>query len=194
MLKKIRDITAKNSILRPFIEVLVFVVIIFGFHYLYRYWAYQLQFWPVYDDVYAIRSWLTEIVYRNSVWALSNLTPYEFITNDEQQTIYIAGGYVGINHSCSGFKQFLQWIVLMVLYPGPWKQKLWYIPLGLFVVYMINLLRIFGLSIQLFYYPQYFDFAHDYIYRPLFYAAMFVLWVIWNEKIWKKEPIQKKAN
>ena len=191
MLKNIQNTIKKNPILRPFIEVTVFVVIIFGFHYLYRYWAYQLQFWPVYDEVFVLRSWLTDIVYRNSVWALSHLTPYEFTTNDEQQTIYIAGGYVGINHSCSGFKQFLQWMVLMVLYPGPWKHKLWYIPLGLLVVYLINLLRIFGLSIQLFYYPQYFDFAHDYIYRPLFYAAMFVLWVIWNEKIRKKESVQK---
>jgi len=186
MLKKIHDITTKNPILRPLIEVLIFLVIIFGFHYLYRWWAYQGQFWPVYDQVYTLRTWLTDLVYHNAVWALSHLTGYEFTTSEEQHTIYIAGGYVGINHSCSGFKQFLQWIVLMVLYPGPWKQKLWYIPLGLVVVHLVNLLRIFGLSIQLFYYPQYFDFAHDYIYRPLFYAAMFALWVLWNDRIRKK--------
>jgi exosortase/archaeosortase family protein len=186
MLNKLNQHIKNNPILRPLADLTVFVVLIFGFHYLFRWWAYELQFWPIYDEVFALRDWLTNLVYNNSVWALANLTSYDFTTSEEQQVIYIAGGYVGINHSCSGFKQFLQWIVLMALYPGSWKKKLWYIPIGLVVVHLVNLLRIFGLSVQLFYYPQYFDFAHDYIYRPMFYAAMFALWVLWNEKLRKK--------
>jgi len=193
MFKKLHDITTQNPVLRPIIEVAIFLVIIFGFHYLYRWWAYQWQFWPLHDQVFAFRAWLTDLVYHNSVWALKHLTGYEFTTDDQQHTIYIAGGYIGINQSCSGFKQFLQWIVLMILYPGPWKKKLWYIPLGVLIVHLVNLLRVFGLSVQLFYFPYHFHFAHDYIYRPMFYAAMFVLWVIWNDKLRKKETIPTRT-
>ncbi len=38
-------------------------------------------------------------------------------------------GYVGVNESCSGLKQFYQIAVLFILFPGPWKHKLWYIPI-----------------------------------------------------------------
>ncbi|MFK5856651.1 MAG: exosortase/archaeosortase family protein [Bacteroidota bacterium] len=133
---------------------------------------------------------MANLLYNNSVWALKHLTTYEFTTDNALKTIYIGKGYVSVNHGCSGFKQFLQWIVLMVFFPGPWKHKLWFIPAGLVVVHLVNVFRISSLSIILEYNQSqsFWDFSHDWILRPFFYVVMFGMWVIWVEKL-----VDKKA-
>ena len=129
-------------------------------------------------------SWLN-LLYHNSVWALKHLTTYNFTFNDELREIYIGPGYVGVNYGCSGFKQFLQWIVLMSFFPGPWKQKAWFIPVGLVIIHFVNVFRISSLSVILLYYPEHWDFTHDWILRPFFYVVMFGMWVIWVERFYQ---------
>jgi exosortase/archaeosortase family protein len=104
-------------------------------------------------------------------------------------TFLANNGYVAVNESCSGLKIFLQFTVLMILFPGPWKHKLWYIPAGLIILHLTNIFRIVGLAQVTISLPQYWDFSHDYFFRPLFYVVIFTLWVIWVEYFYtKKEP------
>lgn len=92
-------------------------------------------------------------------------------------------GYIEINNSCSGVKQFYQILVLFLLFPGPWLKKLWYIPLSLVIMYGVNVFRILVLSFVLMNWPQHWDFSHDWILRPFFYVVIFILWIIWNERL-----------
>jgi len=80
----------------------------------------------------------------------------------------------------------IQFALLMAIFPGPWRHKLWYIPLGIFIVHLTNLFRIIGLAVVLVTVPDYWDFSHDNIFRPLFYVVIFGLWVYWVEKLKKK--------
>lgn len=77
----------------------------------------------------------------------------------------------------------------MTFFPGPWKHKLWFIPLGLIIIHLVNVFRISGLAYYLKYTPpqEYWEFSHDYIYRPFFYVVMFALWIWWVEKILPKK-------
>ena len=174
----------QNKRYRPLIDVATFGVLILGFHFFFRFWAYQLHYWPIHNFLTPIYEFLTQLLYDNSVWALKHLTPYDFtFLNDKREIWYTAGrGYVAVHYGCSGLKQFLQWIVLMTFFPGPWKKKLWFIPLGLVIVHLVNIFRISGLSVVLIYIPHDWQFIHDYIYRPFFYVVMFSLWVWWVEK------------
>jgi len=172
-----------NKQLRPLINVAIFAILILGFHFFFRWWAYgDNTYWPISGLVMPTYEFLANLLYTNSVWALKHLTNYEFTTNDTLRTIYMGKGYVAVNFGCSGLKQFLQWIVLMSFFPGPWKHKIWFIPTGLIVVHLVNIFRISSLSVLLLYYPEYWHFTHDYILRPFFYVIMFGMWVIWVEK------------
>ncbi len=169
-------------------DVAIFMFLLLSFHFLYRFWAYHLHFAPIADMVNAARDSLAGLLYKNSVWALQHLTGYDFtFLPDKREIWYVPGrGYVGVHLSCSGFKQMLQWAVLMLFFPGPWKHKLWFIPLGLLITHMVNIFRISGLSVVLIYVPQHWQFIHDDIYRPFFYVVMFLLWVWWVEKFRNK--------
>jgi exosortase/archaeosortase family protein len=80
----------------------------------------------------------------------------------------------------------------MVLFPGPWKKKLWYIPIGLIVIHLTNIFRIIALSVIVMEWPQYWTFSHDWILRPFFYVVIFIMWVIWVEKF-RTKPKKAKV-
>ena len=168
-----------HKFFRSIKDVTLFIFLILSFHFFFRYWAYALQYWPLQNLINPIYEYLTELLFDNSIWTLEHLMPYEFTTKG--RNIFMGSGYVGVHHGCSGLKQFLQWIVLMIFFYGPWKRKLWFIPCGLIIIHIVNIFRIAGLSILLNYYPQHWHFTHDYIFRPLFYIVMFGMWVVWVE-------------
>ncbi len=184
--------TIKSKKFRPIVDVAIFMILLLSFHFLYRFWANHLHFAPIADIANASRDALAGLLYKNSVWVLHHLTNYDFtFLPDKREIWYMPGrGYVSVHLACSGFKQMLQWAVLMIFFPGPWKHKLWFIPLGLVITHMVNIFRISGLSVVLIYTPQNWHFIHDNIYRPFFYVVMFLLWVWWVEKFRNKSREQ----
>lgn len=87
-----------------------------------------------------------------------------------------------INESCSGFKQMYQVFVLFLFFPGPWRQKLWFIPLGMFLMLLVNIVRVVALSFILINWPADWNVWHLWILRPMYYVVIFGLWVLWVEK------------
>jgi exosortase/archaeosortase family protein len=176
--------------LGPLVDVALFSIIIIFFHFLW--WDFGLKsFLYHYASFEKMEQFMAEQVFLASSWFDLHVLGYDIKTIDT--TIYFPkiNGYITVNGSCSGLKQFYQWGVLMILFPGPWKQKLWYIPLGIFIIHLNNILRIVILSVIVVNWPSYWDFAHDWILRPFFYVIIFVLWVIWVEKIRPKYKKQK---
>jgi exosortase/archaeosortase family protein len=177
-----------------FTDVIFFIIITLIIHYAYRYWANQLDYAPVKQQIYDLEGEMAELVYYPSVWFVKNILRIEITTVDQIKTMYFSNnGYIAVNRSCSGFKQILQFALLMLVFPGPWKRKLWFIPLGVFVVYLTNIFRITGLSVVIIAWPQYWDFSHDYLFRPFFYVVIFMLWVWWVEKLSKPSTTKKAA-
>lgn len=166
----------------PFIkDILLFAILILGFHFFYRAWANWWEFWPVQEFIVGIRDWLADQVFIQSAWIDVHILGLDLVK--EERTMRFPGhGYIGINLSCSGFKQIMQFVVLMLFFPGPWKHKAWFIPTGVIVVHLTNLFRIVGLSVVTIYWPNYWGFSHDYLFRPSFYVVMFGMWVLWVEK------------
>lgn len=128
-------------------------------------------------------------VFYPSRWIVENIIGYDIKSLDS--TMYFSNnGYVTVVGSCSGLKQFYQWIFLMILFPGPWKDKLWFIPLGLVVIHLVNILRIVGLSVTVMTIPEYWDFVHLWVFRVFFYVVMFAMWVIWVEKFTHRKKVE----
>ena len=129
-------------------------------------------------------AWSSQLVFEQSVWVLEHIFKIDVETNG--QTVWVVSNngvstYVTVSPGCTTLKQWMHWLFLMILFPGPWKQKLWFIPAGLVMIHFINVFRIFGLAISLIWFPDKFHFFHDYIFRPLFYFLMFLMWIVWVE-------------
>lgn len=167
-------------------DVIIFVMITFAVHYGYRYWANQLHYKPIGRQMDAAHEATSQMVFNQSVWIIDHILNIPNSTDDKRVIYFSNNGYIGINHSCSGLKPILQFVILMLIFPGPWKHKAWFIPMGIVIVHLTNLFRICGLAVVTITIPEYWDFAHDYLFRPFFYVVIFFLWVIWVERIRSK--------
>jgi exosortase/archaeosortase family protein len=179
-------------------DVILFMVILLFFHLLWKIFVSNIM---AVDFIMNSSLYMAEKVYIASKWVLEtlnvNVTFFDELTiggNLRKNVIYYAqnNGVVYVNSSCSGLKQFYQWVFLILLFPGPWKHKLWFIPMGLIIIHIVNIFRIVGMTYVTINMSQHWDYIHDWIMRPFFYIVMFLLWVWWNEKFHLKQKQRKK--
>jgi exosortase/archaeosortase family protein len=193
MLRKLLDEYNRlraNKNLEPIFDTALFILITLVIHYLYRYWAINLQYHILGVQILTpeIFNWFTDRVFFHSKWVLDILIPIK--TNG--RIFYFENSYsVQIVESCSGIKQMLQLALLILIYPGPWKHKAWYIPLGILIIHITNVIRISGLGLVMANWPDHWHFAHDYPFRFIFYVVIFFLWVVWNDKFYHHKSKSK---
>ncbi len=175
--------------LEPIVNFLIFAVIVYAFHWLW--WNGGLQH---YLEKFAFfnetQEFMAHMVAVPSAWIVEHILQYpvKFFNN----TIYTYNNsWVEVEGACSGLKQFYQWFFLMLLFPGPWKKKLWFIPLGFLAIHAFNIIRIVILVVVIVHWPKYWNFIHLDILRPMYYLVMFLLWVWWVEKF---KDGKKKTN
>jgi exosortase/archaeosortase family protein len=165
------------------IDLALFASITIVFH---RLWWDFARIIKAFGPVNITADWLAERVLDMSLWINRSILGLH-ITLEEPNIMWFSnGGYVQVNEGCSGLKQFYQILVLFVLFPGPWKHKLWFIPMSMIIMHFVNVLRIVILSIMVLWKPEYWHFTHTWILRPGFYVVIFVLWVWWVEKFRQK--------
>lgn len=92
------------------------------------------------------------------------------------------GNSARIVWSCTGIKQSYIFLCIILFSRGPWKHKLWFIPFGIFVCYVVNIIRITGLNMIVHSYREWFDFFHEHLLKYIFYGILFLLWMWWEEK------------
>lgn len=173
------------------IDLLLFVCITLLFHRLW--WAFA----DVIKSIPAISGsaeFLAHQVYISSAWIDKHILLMNITTEDTTNTIrfHYVNGFISVNESCSGLKQMYQLAVLFLIFPGPWKHKLWFIPATFVVMFLVNILRILLLSGVLLYIPSIWDFFHLWVMRPFYYVVIFLLWVVWVEKIRDPDLIRER--
>ncbi len=170
-------------------DVAIFAIITITFHYIW--WNGLVKFLHNFMAFQKTEGLLTEQVFVQSAWVLEYILQFPIRTSGHT-IIMENNGAVEVVGSCSGLKQFYQWVILMLLFPGPWKKKLWYIPLGIIIIHMVNVMRIVILCMSVIYWPDKWNLLHDWILRPFFYVVIFSMWVIWVEKL-KGPSVKKKT-
>ncbi len=165
---------------RHFRDVFWFAVITLSIHFAYRYWANGLGYAPVQPLMQDLQNALTSVVFHQSAWVNEHLLNLSFRVSGQTMT-FANDSWITINNSCAGDKQILQFMLLLLIYPGPWRRKLWYIPLGMVIIHFTNVLRIVLLSLVSVYRPEWWHTAHDTVLRAMFYVVILGLWVVWTE-------------
>jgi exosortase/archaeosortase family protein len=173
---------------RNTVNVGLFIVLIISFHFIYLGWQ-ALDYWPVEKWVNQLMVWSVNMLYSQACWVLDHVFHIDLTTITSARllaTTNSEGGWarVVIAPECASLKQWMHWIFLMVLFPGPWKHKLWYIPIGLVIIEWTNVIRICGILMMQIPWPNSFHIAHDYIFKVFFYFVIFLMWVLWVEKFY----------
>jgi len=158
-------------------HVALFFVILFGFHFLYGALINEDLVIPGLEGMY---TFLREYLFVHSAWVVEHVLGYE-ITRQGDTMVFANNRGIIVDESCSAVKWFAHFLVLMLIFPGPWKHKSWFIPAGLAITHLVNIIRISGLAVVFMSQPQHFDFYHDYVFRPFFYLVLFMMWVAWVE-------------
>lgn len=81
---------------------------------------------------------------------------------------------------CTGIKQSFIWLIIILAARGRWQDKLWYIPVGWVCAYAFNIVRIFLIALLTKNHPEWFGVLHGYVFKYLFYAMFFGLWLIYD--------------
>jgi exosortase family protein XrtF len=107
----------------------------------------------------------------------------EPVNTENIRTIGVQGGHLlWIGDPCNGVGLFAVYLIFLIAYPGPWEHKLWFAPLGLLTIHLINALRVAALCIIVKYDYELLNFNHDYTFYVVVYGWVFLLWAIWVKR------------
>jgi exosortase family protein XrtF len=131
-------------------------------------------------------------------WAEVTLQALSYPTTDYsaadvkfREHIGIAGSKgVTIGAPCDGVVLYVLFILFVVAFPGPFKHKVWFVPLGVLSVFYLNVLRIVGLVVIMKINESWLAFNHDYTFTIVVYLYVFLLWMLWVKKF---SPFSSKS-
>lgn len=131
-------------------------------------------------DISAPFTWMTYHI-AGITHEVCNFFGMETILHDTTVRHTSTGNSCRIVWGCSGIKQSFIFAMILLFSRGRWLHKLWYVLVGLLVVYIVNISRIILLTMIIANHPEYFGFMHDYVFKYLFYFIIFLVWVFWND-------------
>ena len=89
---------------------------------------------------------------------------------------------------CDGMVLYALFAGFVLAFPGSYQRKLWFIPLGIGLIYLVNVLRIIGLCLNHHYAHHTVDFNHHYTFTFIEYGFIFLLWIWWATRLANKLP------
>jgi len=178
----------------PYLDVIIFMVTLLVANY---FWKFTMSgddngeqvMWFGWDITAPFEFMACHIA--SAVYEMLALCRDTVYMTGEHTIRFESGAGTTIIWGCSGLKQSFIWLMLIlsVRSTAPkfrcatWLHKLWFIPLGWVVCYGFNILRIFLIALLIEQHPTWFHMLHDYLFKYLFYAILFGLWVLFVEKI-----------
>jgi exosortase family protein XrtF len=139
---------------------------------------------------------LVSLLVANAAFILKLLgfTVYTSIEED-MQLIGIDGSHpVWIGSPCNALTLFMFFALFVIAFPGDVKRKVWFVPLGIIIIHVMNVFRIIGLAMINYYAPAYLAFNHTYTFTILVYGVIFCLWMWWVNSSLKGKKAHEQKN
>ena len=178
--------------LKPYEDVIIFMITLLVANYAWK-WTFtgdengDIVTWLGYDVTAPFEFKACHIA-RVVYWLVSLVRDTVYMVGDHTVRFDTGSGST-IIWGCTGLKQSFIWMCLILTVKNTQPayktrlHKLWFIPVGWLCCYVFNILRIFIITLFVEFHPEWFHFLHDYLFKYLFYAMLFGLWVIFVEKI-----------
>jgi exosortase family protein XrtF len=125
------------------------------------------------------------------VWLIDNLIfysektleffGYEILPKDH--TMRFKTGIVGssgviVGEPCNGLSLFILYLSFIIVFSGKWWFKITASIVGIFLIHVLNVLRVILLTLVVYKRPEQLDFHHSYTFTLLVYLFVFFLWMI----------------
>lgn len=135
-----------------------------------------------YPDADPATRWVTHQtaqVLRLSGWpAVANDALHKPTTVISSQGVEIVSVFEG----CNGLNVMVIFLAFVLAF-GPYRKAMaWFIPLGIVLIHLTNLLRIGLLFLVTIYFPRSLYFAHKYLFTAFIFLVVFVLWIWWVKR------------
>lgn len=158
----------------PVIRFIILFIVIYGSWYV-LYELYLAENTPI--DIILIE-WVGK-----SSTALLNFLDFEASYQSLPHTVYLGSlACVSVGAPCNGLALFALFASFILATPVSVKPKLIFIPLGIIVIFLLNVIRIAALTLNVKYYPESVDFNHHYLFTFIVYGVTFWIWIIWVNK------------
>ncbi len=113
----------------------------------------------------------------------SILNIFGFPTFSQGNFIKIVGANgLTVAYGCLGFRELAFFVIFILLQTGSCKNKLWYIPSGVILLILMNVIRIVIIAIVQYNSPENTDKTHEFISPALMYPTILFLWLFWLTK------------
>jgi exosortase family protein XrtF len=100
-----------------------------------------------------------------------------------ERLLYINGtSGIFIGDSCNGISLFALFSIFIIAFPGKLLAKLFFIPIGVLIIHLLNVMRIVALAIIQTYSYHWTEFNHTYTFTIIMYFCIFSLWMMWINK------------
>ncbi|MDB5281947.1 MAG: Exosortase EpsH-related protein, partial [Bacteroidota bacterium] len=97
---------------------------------------------------------------------------------------------IRVEEHCLAFPATIIFICAIALFSGSWKNKAWFIPLGIFCIILINLIRLlFVCYVFENFSARFYQINHSVVYVIVVYAFIFLMIVWWMNKYSKPKKI-----
>lgn len=173
------------QLLTKYKAVWVFLLRFFGAYLIgvIAYNRYLSSFAPQLDGLTRI---VTEQVASMFSWTLPSISCVYSEMNPMAEIHYFDAVLLILIEGCNAVSVMILFVAFLVAFRGKFKNYLWFIPTGLFTLYLANLLRIYLIGMIRLYYPEYTQMAHDFVFPGVIYGTTFILWVVWVKFIVNK--------
>jgi exosortase family protein XrtF len=96
--------------------------------------------------------------------------------------LYEEGSILSVYEGCNGINVMIIFVAFVIAFGSLLRSMLWFIPLGLLIIHVMNLARISLLFFVAEYMPRFMYFTHKYLFTAIIYVVVFILWVWWVKK------------
>lgn len=84
---------------------------------------------------------------------------------------------------CDGLVLYALFGGFVLAFPGPWPRKAWFIPSGVLLIWVLNVLRVAALAVNHHYSHETVAFNHHFTFTFVVYGVIFGLWMCWVRRL-----------
>jgi exosortase/archaeosortase family protein len=147
--------------------------------------------WRVFQKWLILKGQYTEFT---NVWATIYLriarfclsvTGWSTEVNIPERKLWLVGANeaIQVEYDCLGVNLLFVFAFFVIAYFGKTSIKLWFIPLGMTIVFLLNALRMAALTVVVAYYPQNLDLFHHFIFQGMIYLVVLCLWWVFHRLV-----------
>lgn len=123
-----------------------------------------------------------------SIWILHLLGYGADVVNVRDIDMYDLEFNVHVRNYCLGTDMMFTLVALIVSFPGRWVDRIWFIPLGLLGIQIINIARVVGLCISWVRFGNDGPVDNHDFFNVIAVIFIFLLFVAWVKRYEKREP------